>query len=108
MVILEVDESYHRNYAVECEVDRMGKIKDLIKLPLHLVCFNPAKGHYDLLENLLRDLFVDCEGAQNAVGVLVHFVGYPEARIRELDEEEEFCYEYNKVACWDNNTSIPT
>lgn len=94
MVVLEVDESYHRHYAVSCEVDRMGKIKDLIKLPLHFVRFNPAKGRYALLEDLLRRLFVDPESAQNEAGVLVHFVGYPDARIEELKDDEEFCYEY--------------
>jgi hypothetical protein len=93
VVILEVDESYHRHYAVECEVDRMGKIKDLVKLLLHLVRFNPARSRYDKLKDLLKILFSDVHGAKNDAGVLVHFVGYPKDRIRELKEEEELCYE---------------
>jgi hypothetical protein len=99
VVILEVDESYHRFYAVTCEVDCIGKLKDLVQLPLHVVRFNPAKGRYVLLEDMLRQLFVSPEGAQNAAGVLVHFVGYSEDRIEELNNENEFCYEYKKVAC---------
>lgn len=73
--VLEIDESYHRHYAVQCEVDRMGKIKDVVKLPLHLVRFNPVKSRYQKLEDLLRNLFADTHGAQNAAGLLVHFVG---------------------------------
>jgi hypothetical protein len=99
VVILEVDESYHRFYAVTCEVDRIGKLKDLVQLPLHVVRFNPAKGRYVLLKDMLRQLFVSPEGALNAAGVLVHFVGYSDDRIEELNNENEFCYEYKKVAC---------
>ncbi|GAQ90386.1 hypothetical virus protein [Klebsormidium nitens] len=98
-VILEVDENYHRYYEISCEVDRMGKIKDLVRLPLHFVRFNPAKTRYPLLKDLLERLFRDPEGAQNAAGVLVHFVGYPEDRIQDLEDQEEFCYEYERIAC---------
>jgi hypothetical protein len=99
VVILEVDELYHRHYASACEVDRMGKLKDLVKLPLHIVRFNPAKGRYVKLKKLLAQLFSDPTGAQNPAGVLVHFVGYPEERIWELNQEEEFCYEFETFSC---------
>ncbi|GAQ90999.1 hypothetical virus protein [Klebsormidium nitens] len=98
VVVLEVDEDYHRYYNVACEVDRMGKIKDLIRLPIHFVRFNPAQRRYPLLEDLLRHLFANPKGAQNAAGMMVHFVGYPEERMQELSDEDEFCYEYKEVA----------
>jgi hypothetical protein len=97
VVVLEVDEDYHRYYNVACEVDRMGKIKDLIRLPIHFVRFNPAQRRYPLLEDLLRRLFAEPEGAANAAGMLLHFVGYPEERMQELDDEDEFNYEYEAV-----------
>lgn len=95
--MLEVDEDYHRYYNVACEVDRMGKIKDLIRLPIHFVRFNPAQRRYPLLEDLLRRLFAEPEGAANAAEMLLHFVGYPEERMQELDDEDEFNYEYEAV-----------
>ena len=98
-VVLEVDENYHRYYEVSCEVDRMGRIKDLVRLPLHFVRFNPAKKRYPLLKGLLERLFKDPEGAKNAAGVLVHFVGYPGDRIEELSIEDDFCFEYETLAC---------
>jgi hypothetical protein len=94
IVILEVDESYHRHYAVECEVDRTGKLKDLVKLPLHIVRFNPAKGRYELLKSLLMKLVEDPKSVQNEAGVLVHFVGYPDNRIEELEKDDAF---YSRV-----------
>lgn len=98
VVVLEVDEDYHRYYNVTCEVDRLGKIKDLIRLPIHFVRFNPAQRRYRLLEDILRRLFNDRDGARNATGMLVHFIGYPEERISELADEDQFCYEYKRVA----------
>jgi hypothetical protein len=63
------------------------------------VRFNPAKGRYNLLENILRTLFLDQDSAQNEAGVLLHFIGYPEERILNLEDESEFCYQYRKIAC---------
>ncbi|GAQ81131.1 hypothetical protein KFL_000710360 [Klebsormidium nitens] len=83
------------------QVDRMGKIKDLVRLPIHFVRFNPAKRRYGLLKDLLERLFLDSKGAENAAGVYVHFVGYPEDRVRELNDEEEFCFQYASVASID-------
>jgi hypothetical protein len=72
----------------------MGKIKDLIKLPLHFVRFNPAQSRYSHLKALLWRLFQDTEGLNNAAGVKVHFLGYPDEKVDELRDEEEFCFEY--------------
>ncbi|GAQ90668.1 hypothetical protein KFL_006700060 [Klebsormidium nitens] len=67
-VVLEVDEDHHRYYNVSCEVDRMGKIKDLVRLPLHFVRFNPAERRYGLLKDILKRLFRDCRSAENTAG----------------------------------------
>ena len=94
VVILEVDETYHRYYLTECEVGRIGKLKDLVKLPMHLIRFNPGKKRYTELREVLEGLIRDEEGCQTPSGVMLHFLGYPTDRIQELKEDKAFCYEY--------------
>lgn len=49
-VILEVDEDFHRNYVIECEISRIGIVKDILKVPIVLVRFHPESKRYSMLE----------------------------------------------------------
>lgn len=82
VVILEVDENYHRNYAIECEVARMGKLKDNLLLPLHLIRFHPSLGRLEALRSLLESLFA--RPTDEASGVEVFYMGYPQERVDAL------------------------
>ncbi len=89
IVVLEVDESYHRFYSVSCEVSRIGQIKDLVKVPVMLIRFNPAQRRYPALRKLLAAAIVSAEPANNAYGVHITYLGYPERRVDEIDEAAE-------------------
>ena len=91
VVILEVDEAFHRHYAVSCEISRIGQIKDLLKVPIMLIRFNPALRRYPALKECLESAIESADHADNPFGVHISYVGYPDRRVDEIDEiaEEE-------------------
>lgn len=94
VVVLECDEHYHRNYEIDCEISRIGVLKDNLKLPMMLVRFNPHAGDYDSLERLMcTDLAHSAqELTLNEFGIHVVYIGYPEKRVNQLnDRVEDLC-----------------
>ncbi len=88
IIVLECDENYHRNYVVECEVGRVGILKDLLKLPLVLIRFNPGAKNYEKLKSVFDRLLCEDGGnvAMNEYGLHVFYVGYPATRVNELND----------------------
>ena len=88
IIVLECDENYHRNYVVECEVGRVGILKDLLKLPLVLIRFNPGVKNYEKLRSVFDRLLSEDGGniAMNEYGLHVFYVGYPATRISEVND----------------------
>ncbi len=91
VVVLECDEDHHRYYELSCEVARIGVLKDQLKLPMLLIRFNPDKADYDTLERVLRDNLSTkaLNLAHNEFGVHIMYLGYPEARVRDLNTHAE-------------------
>lgn len=105
-VFVEVDEDYHRSYNVECEVARMYQLRDQFPdKPVYFIRYHP-KGEGGGLRNRTRT--IEKEGneelisaikaalqlpppAENEVvkGFKVQYIGYPEDRIKLLQEAEE-------------------
>ena len=87
VIVLECDESYHRDYVVECEIGRLGMLKDTLKLPLLVIRFNPGVRSYEKLRAVFESaLRSDQRIALNEYGIHVVYVGYPTGRIEELNE----------------------
>ena len=86
VIVLECDENYHRDYVVECEIGRIGILKDTIKLPLLVIRFNPGVRNYEKLRKMFDDVLT-CEGtiALNEYGIHVVYIGYPDSKIEELN-----------------------
>jgi hypothetical protein len=89
VIILEVDENYHRYYDVTCELKRIEKLHENCGQPVLLIRFNPHSREYGKLGMALsrairthtEDLIVRLEGS---VGVELIFIGYPSAKVAEL------------------------
>ena len=89
-VILEVDEDFHRNYVIECEIGRIGIIKDNLKVPIVLVRYHPESKRYSMLKWVLNYAFASAGHiAMNEFGIYIFYVGYPEQRVEELRRSEE-------------------
>ena len=93
MVVLECDERYHRYYEVDCEISRIGDLKDALKLPMLLVRFNPDAGNYDILQGIMTGLEHIADALTvNEFGIHVMYIGYPNKRVQMLnDRVEEMC-----------------
>jgi len=91
VIILEVDEWYHRGNTPECEVERMESLHKQIGRPVTFVRFNPdGDSCWELLVTVLEDC-VDDPG-DDPTGITVHYLGYPETRVSTLKDvllEEE-------------------
>ena len=87
VIVLECDEHYHRNYAIECEIGRLGILKDTLKLPLLVIRFNPGVRNYEKLKTVFEHVLQCDEGiALNEYGIHIVYVAYPDSRIQELNE----------------------
>jgi hypothetical protein len=93
VVVLECDERYHRYYEVDCEISRIGVLKDALKLPMLLVRFNPDAGDYDVLHGVMTGLEHIADALTvNEFGIHVMYIGYPNKRVQMLnDRVEEMC-----------------
>lgn len=87
-VIVEVDEDYHRHYSVECEIGRIGIIKDNMKVPVVFVRYHPGSRKHSMLKWVLNFAFASRHVAINEFGIYVFYVGYPRHRVDELKQDE--------------------
>jgi len=84
ILIIEVDEHYHKFYTPECELKRIEQLHETAKQPIILVRFNPQSRHYGILGNLLDEIIRNGgreAKEDNAFGVYIYFIGYPYSRI---------------------------
>lgn len=90
IIILEIDEDYHRYYNLECEVKRIEETKEQIGgFPVVFIRFHPTD---DNLHRLVRVLNKELKKKdfstvlENTGTELVYF-GYPDFRVQDVQEE---------------------
>ncbi len=77
VVVVEVDENYHRNYVKECELARISELSTGTGgLPLFVVRFNPMKDLLDQLASIVTE-HLERKVDDNTPMINVEFIGYP-------------------------------
>lgn len=107
VVVLEVDEDYHRYYDISCEMPRIGEIKNALgALPLVVVRFNPALRRKELLRKILTDCFEKGKSmaTRNKYGIIVVYIGYPDSQIANLTDDPGCPFAYEEVATYRKRT----
>ncbi len=92
ILIIEVDEHYHKRYNPHCELKRLEQLHETAKLPIVVIRFNPHSRHYGILGSVIDDIIRN-DGAQastdNPFGIYLHFIGYPYQRILVMKDHME-------------------
>jgi hypothetical protein len=93
MFIVEVDEDFHRRIDVKCELVRLQEIHERYGGALYVLRYNPDQ-HSGLDDDALTHLAQRCvdildddveEALEEFGGMLVEYIGYPEARVDKVN-----------------------
>jgi hypothetical protein len=87
IVILEVDEDYHRYYNTNCELVRILEMHEALGgRPLHIIRFNPLKRLLHRLRDYLCDYLQTCQ--RQLSPIVITFLGYPDDKKYDFNRLE--------------------